>query len=116
MAEANEVVITMLPNGEVVQEVALGRDGLVHGWREGALLLDTSSCQPWLTQQTGLALAQRGGRMGMNTSWASIAPLRAGHRRIDPRRRTGRQRERAGALDRTPDRAELTPGSAPRAS
>lgn len=63
VAEASEIVITMLPNGEVVQQVALGADGLVHGWRPGALLLDTSSCEPWLTEQTGRALAERGGRM-----------------------------------------------------
>lgn len=63
VAAASEVVITMLPNGQVVQQVALGDDGLVHGWRAGALLLDTSSCEPWLTQETGAALAKHGGRM-----------------------------------------------------
>lgn len=63
VAEACDIVITMLPNGEVVQQVVLGPQGLLQGWRPGALLLDTSSCQPWLTEQTGAALAQRGGRM-----------------------------------------------------
>jgi 3-hydroxyisobutyrate dehydrogenase len=63
VAQASDIVITMLPNGQVVQQVALGDDGLVHGWRPGALLLDTSSCEPWLTEQTGRALAERGGRM-----------------------------------------------------
>lgn len=63
VAAASDVVITMLPDGQVVQQVTLGDDGLVHGWRSGALLLDTSSCEPWLTQATGAALAQRGGRM-----------------------------------------------------
>ena len=63
MAQGCDIVITMLPNGQVVQEVALGPEGLVHGWRAGALLLDTSSCEPWLTEQTGRAIAARGGRM-----------------------------------------------------
>jgi 3-hydroxyisobutyrate dehydrogenase-like beta-hydroxyacid dehydrogenase len=63
VAAASEVVITMLPNGEVVREVATGDDGLVHGWKPGALLLDTSSCEPWLTEQTGAAIAGRGGSM-----------------------------------------------------
>lgn len=63
VAQSSEVVITMLPNGEVVQQVALGADGIVHGLRPGALLLDTSSCQPWLTEQTGAALRERGGTM-----------------------------------------------------
>lgn len=60
VAQRSDVILTMLPNGHVVQEVALGEDGLVHGVRPGALLLDTSSCEPWLTEQTGQALAQRG--------------------------------------------------------
>lgn len=63
VAAASEIVITMLPDGQIVREVALGDEGLVHGWRAGSLLLDTSSCEPWLTQQTGAALAARGGRM-----------------------------------------------------
>src|SRR5687768_8470734 len=63
VASASEVVITMLPNGEVVQQVALDDDGLVHGWKPGSILLDTSSCEPWLTERTGAAIAERGGRM-----------------------------------------------------
>jgi 3-hydroxyisobutyrate dehydrogenase-like beta-hydroxyacid dehydrogenase len=63
VAQASDVVITMLPNGEIVRQVVLGEHGLLAGWRTGALLLDTSSCEPWLTQQTGQALAARGGRM-----------------------------------------------------
>lgn len=60
---ATEIVITMLPNGEVVRQVALGADGLVHGMRPGSLLLDTSSCEPWLTQETGQALSAVGATM-----------------------------------------------------
>jgi 3-hydroxyisobutyrate dehydrogenase-like beta-hydroxyacid dehydrogenase len=63
VAAASEVVITMLPNGQVVQQVALGTDGLVHGVRAGALLLDTSSAEPWLTEQTAARLAAHGASM-----------------------------------------------------
>ncbi len=63
VAAASEVIITMLPNGQVVQQVALGADGLLHGLRPGALLLDTSSAEPWLTEQTAARLAERGASM-----------------------------------------------------
>ncbi|HYF20099.1 MAG TPA: NAD(P)-dependent oxidoreductase [Ramlibacter sp.] len=55
-----DVVITMVPDGRVVQQVALGDEGLLHGMPPGAILLDTSSCEPWLTQETGARLAERG--------------------------------------------------------
>jgi 3-hydroxyisobutyrate dehydrogenase-like beta-hydroxyacid dehydrogenase len=61
VAERSDIVITMLPNGGVVQQVALGKEaGLVHGLRRGSLLLDTSSSEPWLTQQTATSLAEHG--------------------------------------------------------
>jgi 3-hydroxyisobutyrate dehydrogenase len=59
-AAASELVLTMLPDGQVVQRVSLGPDGLVHGLRRGALLLDISSAEPWLTRRTAAALAERG--------------------------------------------------------
>ena len=59
-AARSDIVITMLPNGSVVQQVALGEQGLLQGLRPGALLLDTSSSEPWLTQATGAALAAVG--------------------------------------------------------
>ena len=60
VAQASDIVVTMLPNGRHVREVALGEDGLIHGFGEGALLLDTSSSEPWLTLETAEALAGRG--------------------------------------------------------
>lgn len=60
VAERSDIVITMLPNGTVVQQVVLGEQGLLDGFKAGALLLDTSSSEPWITQQTGLALKERG--------------------------------------------------------
>ncbi len=60
VAGRSEIVITMLPNGKVVQEVALGANGLIHGMKSGTLLLDTSSAEPWITQATAQALAEKG--------------------------------------------------------
>jgi len=60
VAAASDIVITMLPNGSVVQQVALGEHGLITGLWPGALLLDTSSAEPWLTQATAQALAAKG--------------------------------------------------------
>ena len=63
VAQASEIVVTMLPNGEVVRDVALGPAGLLGGLRRGALLLDCSSAEPWITEQTAQALAARGASM-----------------------------------------------------
>ena len=60
VAEASDIVITMLPSGKVVREVALGDSGLIDGFQSGALLLDTSSCEPWLTIETAKSLAEKG--------------------------------------------------------
>jgi 3-hydroxyisobutyrate dehydrogenase len=60
LAATSDVVITMLPNGCEVERVALGAEGLVDALAPGALLLDTSSSEPWLTRRTAQALAARG--------------------------------------------------------
>ena len=60
VAEQADIVITMLPSGEYVREVALGEKGLIKGFKHRSLLLDTSSSEPWLTQATARALAEKG--------------------------------------------------------
>jgi 3-hydroxyisobutyrate dehydrogenase len=60
VARASAIVVTMLPSGKYVQDVALGEDGLIQGFSEGALLLDTSSSEPGLTIETAKALAGAG--------------------------------------------------------
>jgi 3-hydroxyisobutyrate dehydrogenase len=60
VAARSEVVIAMVPNGSVVQSLVQGEDGLMQGFRRGALLLDTSSSEPWLTEQTGRILESAG--------------------------------------------------------
>ena len=60
LAERSEVVVTMLPSGDYVREVALGKAGLAEGFDGGELVIDTSSCEPWLTVQTAKGLAASG--------------------------------------------------------
>jgi 3-hydroxyisobutyrate dehydrogenase-like beta-hydroxyacid dehydrogenase len=60
LAPRCDIVITMLPNGQVVQQVVQGDQGLLQGLKPGTLLLDTSSAEPWLTQATAAALAACG--------------------------------------------------------
>lgn len=55
-----EVVLTMLPNGEVVTAVL--RE-IADALMPGALVIDTSSAEPWLTQESAAMLAERGVRM-----------------------------------------------------
>ena len=58
-----DAVFTMLPNGRVVHDVVLGADGVASGLRAGALLIDTSSSEPWLTRETAAAVHARGASM-----------------------------------------------------
>ncbi|MFZ1103441.1 MAG: NAD(P)-dependent oxidoreductase [Hyphomicrobiaceae bacterium] len=59
VAEASEVVLTMLPNGVAVRECVLGPDGLAAGFKPGSILIDTSSAEPWLTRETAARLAEQ---------------------------------------------------------
>jgi 3-hydroxyisobutyrate dehydrogenase-like beta-hydroxyacid dehydrogenase len=63
VAERSEIVVTMLPSGEYVRDVAVGTDGLADGFDGGELLIDTSSCEPWLTVETAKKLAAKGVEM-----------------------------------------------------
>ena len=60
VAEAADIVVTMLPSGEYVRDVTLGGGGLIEGFAPGSILLDTSSCEPWITVETAAALAGAG--------------------------------------------------------
>jgi len=60
LAARSDIVVTMVPNGAVVQSLVDGADGLLQGLRPGTLLLDTSSSEPWLTEATARRLADAG--------------------------------------------------------
>lgn len=55
-----DILVTMLPNGEIVRSVLLGNgesnDGLASGLKDGAIIVDTSSSSPFHTQETGRLL------------------------------------------------------------
>jgi 3-hydroxyisobutyrate dehydrogenase-like beta-hydroxyacid dehydrogenase len=57
---ASDIVLTMLPSGEPVQKTAIGAGGLIKAMKPGSLLLDTSSSEPWFTQETAKKLAKAG--------------------------------------------------------
>ena len=82
LAQACRVVITMVPDGRIVREVALGREGapesgLAAGFAKGSVLIDMSSSAPTGTQQLGAELAERGIEM-------LDAPVSGGVRRAVP--------------------------------
>jgi len=65
LALACRVVITMVPDGRVVREVALGREGepesgLAAGFAKGSVLIDMSSSAPVGTRKLGEELTARG--------------------------------------------------------
>lgn len=60
VAAASDIVITMLPSGREVRDVALGEAGLAEGFKPGSLLLDTSSAEPWHTTEIAARLRKIG--------------------------------------------------------
>jgi 3-hydroxyisobutyrate dehydrogenase len=62
-----EAVITMIPDGNAVRTVALGReetgDSLLAGFSRGGILIDMSSSSPVGTRALGARLAERGVEM-----------------------------------------------------
>ena len=60
VAEASDIVVTMLPTGKHVREVLFGDNGLVQGLKPGALVIDTSSSEPPRTKETAAKLVEAG--------------------------------------------------------
>jgi len=58
-----DVLITMLPNSPDVEQVVLGRDGVIEGARPGMILLDMSTISPLVSQKIGAALAAKSVKM-----------------------------------------------------
>jgi 3-hydroxyisobutyrate dehydrogenase-like beta-hydroxyacid dehydrogenase len=51
-----DVLVTMLPNGEIVRDVLLGSTGVAKGLKEGSVVIDTSSASPFHTRETAAML------------------------------------------------------------
>jgi 2-hydroxy-3-oxopropionate reductase len=54
------IVITMLPDGPEVEEVVLGKDGILSGAKSGTLIIDMSSISPLVSQKIAAACAEKG--------------------------------------------------------
>jgi 3-hydroxyisobutyrate dehydrogenase-like beta-hydroxyacid dehydrogenase len=55
-----DILITMLPNGQVVRDALLGDHGIAFNLRQGTIIVDTSSSDPYGTRELGRELADRG--------------------------------------------------------
>ncbi len=60
VAEASDVVITMLPDSPQVEEVILGPDGVLEGLRPGGLVIDMSTVLPGTARRVAAAARERG--------------------------------------------------------
>ena len=60
VAEASDVIVTMLPNSPDVELVALGSGGIKEGARSGQLLIDMSTINPIVSQRIARELASVG--------------------------------------------------------
>ena len=67
LARKSSVIITMLPNSDVVREVVMGdptgSDCLLRGFQPGAVFVDCSTSEPWQTRNIGRELEKRGVKM-----------------------------------------------------
>jgi len=63
VAAQSDVLITMLPNSPDVEQVTLGRDGIIEGARSGLVFIDMSTISPIVSQKIGGALAAKSVKM-----------------------------------------------------
>ncbi|MDR7402306.1 MAG: 2-hydroxy-3-oxopropionate reductase [Armatimonadota bacterium] len=63
VAEASDIVITMLPDSPDVQQVVLGPDGVLEGLRADGVLVDMSTISPLVTREIAQAVRARGAHM-----------------------------------------------------
>ena len=60
VAIESDVIITMLPNNDIVKNVILGENGIIHGAAAGAIVIDMSSVSPVVSQEIAARLKERG--------------------------------------------------------
>ena len=63
VAEASDIVITMLPNSPHVKTAVLGDGGVIEGADDGMILVDMSSIAPLASQEVSEAVAKKGVKM-----------------------------------------------------
>ena len=57
---ASEIVVTMLPEPQHVEQVVLGKDGLIESLPKGAIVIEMSTIDPGTSRRVGDALRARG--------------------------------------------------------
>lgn len=60
VAQASNVVMTSLPTPKALEEVVLGRDGVLEGARRGCILIDTSTVSPSTIKKIAAIAKDRG--------------------------------------------------------
>jgi 2-hydroxy-3-oxopropionate reductase len=60
VAASSDIIITMLPDSPQVEEVILGKNGVLEGSRPGSLIIDMSSIAPAVAVKIGKKAAARG--------------------------------------------------------
>ncbi len=60
IAANSDIVITMLPNSPQVEEVVLGKDGVIEGAKKGSCVIDMSSIAPLSSRKVAAALEKIG--------------------------------------------------------
>ena len=95
-AAAGELVLTCLPTSREVEAVLDGPDGLLAGFRRGALLIDCTSGDPASSRRIAARLAERG--VGFVDA-PLVPPLTGASTKPTPRsaRRAAMRRELAGS-------------------
>ena len=63
VAEASEIVVTIVTDSPDVEEVLLGQDGVVHGAKPGTIVIDMSTISPSVTRKIAEELGKKGVRM-----------------------------------------------------
>jgi 3-hydroxyisobutyrate dehydrogenase len=59
VAQASDMVVSMVVDGEQVAAILLGEDGVIHGAHPGLLCVDSSTIAPSDTRRIGAALGER---------------------------------------------------------
>lgn len=60
LAQASEIVVTMLPEPQHVEQVVVGKDGVADGLPPGGIVIEMSTIDPGTSRRVGDVLRQRG--------------------------------------------------------
>lgn len=60
LAQSSDIVITSLPSTVALEDVVLGKQGVLNGVRSGCILIDTSTVAPSTIQKIALVMKEQG--------------------------------------------------------